>query len=66
MRDLRFTAVLLIYPAEAKPMYEAEALQPDLLRAGTQPYGCVINGSLVNLDVEYSVLAARKTAKTGI
>jgi arsenite-transporting ATPase len=45
LRDPRFTRVLLVTVPEATPVHEAARLQDDLLRAGIQPFGWVINQS---------------------
>lgn len=47
LRDPGFTKVLLVTHAEATPVAEAERLQADLRRAGIQPFGWVINQSLL-------------------
>ncbi|HEY3367046.1 MAG TPA: arsenical pump-driving ATPase [Symbiobacteriaceae bacterium] len=47
LRDPAYTRILLVTLPEATPVYEAERLQADLRRAGIEPYGWVINQSLL-------------------
>jgi arsenite-transporting ATPase len=46
LRDPDYTRVLLVTLAETTPVLEAAALADDLRRAGIEPYGWVVNGSL--------------------
>lgn len=47
LRDRAFTRVLLVTLPEATPVFEAERLQSDLRRAGIEPFGWIINQSLL-------------------
>ncbi|MDF2629711.1 MAG: Arsenical pump-driving ATPase [Symbiobacteriaceae bacterium] len=47
LRDQAFTRILLVTLPEATPVFEAERLQADLRRAGIEPFGWVINQSLL-------------------
>ena len=46
LQDPRLTHVLIVTTPEQTPVSEAAALQDDLQRAGINPWGWVINGSL--------------------
>lgn len=59
LRDPRYTKMLLVTLAEATPVHEASRLQDDLRRAGIEPYGWVVNGSLAASGTRHPVLAAR-------
>ncbi len=60
LRDPEFTRILLVTLPEATPVHEAAQLQRDLERAGIQPFGWVINQSLVPLSVTDPVLRQRR------
>ncbi|QDS95908.1 Arsenical pump-driving ATPase [Roseimaritima multifibrata] len=60
LRDPNFTHVLVVTLPESTPVHEAEQLQKDLRRAEIEPYGWVINQSLVPLQVTDSVLLCRQ------
>jgi len=60
LRDADFTRIILCTLAEATPVHEAAALQDDLRRAEIEPYGWVINQSLVPIEVTDPVLTARR------
>lgn len=47
LRDLTYTQILLVTLPEATPVAEAERLQADLRRASIEPFGWVINQSLL-------------------
>lgn len=47
LRDPDFTRVLIVTLPEATPVHEAAALQEDLRRARIEPFGWVVNQSLV-------------------
>lgn len=47
LHDPQYTKVLLVTLAETTPVSEAAQLQADLCRAGIEPFGWVINSSLV-------------------
>jgi len=59
LRDPRFTKILLVTLAESTPVQEAERLQADLRRAGIEPFGWVINASLLTSGTNNSVLLHR-------
>ena len=48
LRDPNFTKILLVTLPEATPVHEASSLQDDLRRARIEPFGWVINQSLLN------------------
>lgn len=60
LRDPDFTHVLVVTLPESTPVHEAEQLQKDLRRAEIEPYGWVINQSLIPLQVTDSVLLCRQ------
>lgn len=59
LRDANFTMILLVTLPESTPVMEAERLQTDLRRAGIEPFGWIINGSLAAADTANPLLAAR-------
>jgi arsenite-transporting ATPase len=48
LRDPAFTRILIVTLPEATPVHEAAALQADLRRAHIEPFGWVINQSLLH------------------
>ena len=60
LRDPDFTRVLVVTLPEATPVHEAAKLQQDLRRAEIEPFGWVINQSLVPLDVTDPILRRRQ------
>ena len=48
LRDPEFARMLVVTLAESTPVHEAERLQADLRRAGIEPFGWVINASLIS------------------
>lgn len=63
LRDPQFARVLITTLAESTPVHEAERLQADLRRAQIEPYGWVINSSLLRTGTEHPTLAARARAE---
>ncbi|HLN60591.1 MAG TPA: arsenical pump-driving ATPase [Symbiobacteriaceae bacterium] len=59
LRDPGYTQILLVTLPEATPVLEAERLQNDLRRAGIEPYGWVINQSLLASSTQDPLLRAR-------
>lgn len=59
LRDPGYSRVLIVALAERTPVSEASALQDDLRRAGIEPFGWVVNGTLVASGTEDPVLRAR-------
>jgi arsenite/tail-anchored protein-transporting ATPase len=59
LRDPGYTQIILVTLPEATPVLEAERLQSDLRRAGIEPYGWVINQSLLGSGTEDPLLRAR-------
>jgi arsenite-transporting ATPase len=59
LRDASYAKTLLVTLPEATPVLEAARLQDDLRRAGIEPFGWVINGSLAAADTRHPLLAAR-------
>ena len=63
LRDPEFARMLVVTLAESTPVQEAERLQPDLRRAGIEPYGWVINASLAAAETTHPTLRARAGAE---
>ncbi len=63
LRDPAFTCVLVVTLPEATPVHEASALQDDLRRAAIEPWGWVINQSLLALPVTDPGLVERQRAE---
>jgi arsenite-transporting ATPase len=63
LRDPAFTCVLVVTLPEATPVHEASALQEDLRRAAIEPWGWVINQSLLALPVTDPGLVERQRAE---
>ena len=59
LRDADYTKILLVTLPESTPVLEAERLQADLRRAGIEPFGWIINGSLAAADTAHPLLTAR-------
>ena len=59
LRNADFTRILLVALPEATPVHEAARLQEDLRRAGIEPYGWVMNQSLLLAHSSDPVLQAR-------
>ncbi|MBG6213298.1 MULTISPECIES: ArsA-related P-loop ATPase [unclassified Cryobacterium] len=59
LQDAALTKVLLVTLAETTPVLEAESRQQDLNRAGIQPWGWVVNDSIVAAHPETPFLQAR-------
>lgn len=59
LRDPDFTRVLVVTLAEATPVHEAERLQADLRRAGIEPFGWVVNQSLLASGTRHPLLRQR-------
>ena len=59
LRDPEFARMLVITHAESTPVKEAERLQADLRRAGIEPFGWVINASLLAGATRHPTLRAR-------
>lgn len=59
LRDPEFARLILVTLAESTPVHEAERLQADLRRAEIEPFGWMINGSLLKTETRHPVLAAR-------
>ena len=63
LRDPAFARTLVITHAESTPVQEAERLQEDLRRAGIEPFGWVINASLMAAGTTHPTLRARAAAE---
>ncbi len=63
LRDPRFTKILLVTLAESTPVQEAERLQADLRRAAIEPFGWVINASLLMSGTKNPTLVQRAHAE---
>ena len=63
LRDPEFARMLVITHAESTPVQEAERLQADLRRAGIEPFGWVINASLLAGGTRHPTLRARAAAE---
>lgn len=59
LRDPGYSRVLIVALAERTPVSEAAALQDDLRRAGIEPFGWIVNGTLLASGTEDPVLRAR-------
>ena len=59
LRDPRFTKILLVTLAESTPVLEAQRLQADLRRAAIEPFGWVINASLLMSGTTNPILLQR-------
>lgn len=59
LQDPEFTRVLVVTLPESTPVAEAASLQADLRRAGIEPFGWVVNGSLSASGTGHSLLARR-------
>ena len=59
LQDPTYTRVVLVTLAETTPVHEAAQLQADLRRAGVEPFGWVINASLVASGTTDPVLRQR-------
>nr|WP_304466264.1 MULTISPECIES: arsenical pump-driving ATPase [unclassified Cryobacterium] len=59
LQDPALTKVLLVTLAETTPVLEAAGLQDDLVRAGIQPWGWVVNNSIAAAHPETPFLQAR-------
>ena len=59
LRDPDFARIVIVTLAESTPVYEAQRLQADLIRAGIEPYGWLVNGSLLKTGTAHPILAAR-------
>ncbi|HYF92401.1 MAG TPA: arsenical pump-driving ATPase [Symbiobacteriaceae bacterium] len=59
LRDPGYTRIVLVTLPEATPVFEADRLQADLRRAGIEPFGWVINQSLLASGTNDPLLAER-------
>ena len=59
LQDQKQTKILLVALPETTPVLEAAQLQEDLRRAEIEPWGWVINNSLVNTDTQSPLLRQR-------
>jgi len=59
LRDSRFTKILLVTLAESTPVQEAARLQADLRRASIEPFGWIVNASLLMSGTNNPVLLQR-------
>lgn len=59
LRDPRYARVLVVTLAERTPVSESAALQEDLRSAGIEPFGWVVNATLVASGTRDPVLQAR-------
>jgi arsenite-transporting ATPase len=62
LRDPEFARMLIVTHAESTPVQEAQRLQADLRRAGIEPFGWVINASLLAAGTAHPTLRARAGA----
>ncbi len=65
LRDPEFTRVILVALPEPTPVHEAQRLQEDLMRAGIEPFGWVVNRSLALAGVTEPVLAGKACKEEG-
>ena len=59
LQDASYTRIVLVALPERTPVSEAAALQDDLRRAGIEPYGWVVNKSMVATGTRHPLLQAR-------
>lgn len=59
LQDADYSRIILVTLPETTPVSEAAALQEDLRRAGIEPYGWVINRSLLSSGTQDPLLRAR-------
>ncbi len=59
LRDPAFARIVIVTLAESTPVHEAARLQADLRRAQIEPYGWLVNASLLKTGTAHPVLAAR-------
>ncbi len=59
LQDPEFTRVLVVTLPESTPVAEAANLQADLRRAGIEPFGWIVNGSLSASGTRHPLLARR-------
>ncbi|MCC7273632.1 MAG: arsenical pump-driving ATPase [Alphaproteobacteria bacterium] len=59
LQDPGYTRIILVALPETTPVSEAAGLQDDLRRAGIEPYGWVLNRTLLGTGTRDPVLAAR-------
>lgn len=63
LRDPEFARVIIVTLAESTPVLEAERLQIDLRRAGIEPYGWLINASMLGTGTHHPTLRVRAGAE---
>jgi arsenite-transporting ATPase len=63
LRDPHFTSMILVAVPEATPVHEAAALQEDLRRAQIEPFGWVMNQSLLGSGTCDPLLLRREEAE---
>ena len=63
LRDPHFTSMILVALPEATPVHEAAALQEDLRRAQIEPFGWVMNQSLLDSGTCDPLLRRREEAE---
>jgi arsenite-transporting ATPase len=59
LQDPEFSRVLIVTLAETTPVAEATELQDDLRRAGIEPFGWVVNATLMGSGTSDPVLHTR-------
>lgn len=65
LRDPEYTKVVLVALPEPTPVHEAQKLQEDLKRAGIEPFGWMINRSLLLAGVTEPILAGKASKEAG-
>ncbi len=65
LRDPDYTKVVLVALPEPTPVHEAQKLQEDLKRAGIEPFGWVVNRSLLLAGVTEPLLAGKASKEAG-
>ncbi len=63
LRDPDFARVIIMTLAESTPVLEAQRLQTDLRRAGIEPYGWLVNASLLETGTNHPILRVRAAAE---
>ena len=65
LRDANFTKIVLVALPEPTPVHEARKLQEDLQRAKIEPFGWVVNRSLLLAGVTEPLLAGKASKEVG-
>ncbi len=64
LQDPAQTSILIVTLPETTPVLEATHLQNDLRRAGIEPWGWIVNGSLAAAETDNPLLLSRAASET--